>query len=238
MSPRIALIHATPVSIEPIGAAFRELWPEASPWNLLDDSLSTDLQAAGSLTPAIRERFLRLGDYCAFCGVDAILFTCSAFGEAIEGVQARLSIPVLKPNEAMIEEALESGRRIGMLATADISIRSMRPEFETAAAACGVDLTFETAAVPDAMQALLAGDRERHDALIVKRAASLTNSDVLALTQFSMAHVAARIAPVPGRRVLTTPASAIARLRSILDLKRARTVASSAAGADRRAVRR
>jgi Asp/Glu/hydantoin racemase len=237
MSPRIALIHATPVSIEPIGAAFRELWPEASSWNLLDDSLSPDLQAAGSLTPGIKERFLRLGDYCALCGVDAILFTCSAFREAIEGVQARLSIPVLKPNEAMIEEALGIGRRIGLLATADISIRSMRPEFEAAAVARGVELTFETAAVPDAMRALLAGDRERHDALIVARAASLTDCDVLVLTQFSMAHVAARIVPVPGRRVLTTPASAIARLRSILDQERTRTVASSSAG-DCQAIRR
>jgi hypothetical protein len=217
MSPRIALIHATPVSVEPIGAAFRELWPEASCWNLLDDSLSPDLQAAGRLTPAIKERFLRLGDYCALCGADAILFTCSAFGEAIEGVQARLSIPVQKPNEAMIEEALGIGRRIGMLATADTSIRSMRPEFEAAAAARGIDLAFETAAVPAARRALMAGERGRHDDLVVERAARFCECDVLALTQVSMAYVAPRIAPVPGRRVLTTPASAIRKLRAALD---------------------
>lgn len=216
MSRRIALIHATPVSLEPIEIAFRELWPEASRWNLLDDSLSPDLSAAGSLTPAMKERFLRLGDYCVLCGVDAILFTCSAFGEAIEGVKRRLSIPVLKPNEAMIEEALAIGPRIGMLATAETSIRSMRPEFEETAAARGQALRFETAAVPEAMQALLAGDAERHDQLIVERAATMTDCDVLVLTQFSMARAADRIAPVQGRPIVTTPGSAVARLKAAL----------------------
>jgi hypothetical protein len=42
-SPRIALIHATPVAVEPINTAFKRLWPLAETTDLLDDSL-----AAGS----------------------------------------------------------------------------------------------------------------------------------------------------------------------------------------------
>jgi Asp/Glu/hydantoin racemase len=214
--PRIALVHATPVSVAPIREAFANDWPEARTWNLLDDSLSPDLEAAGGITPTIKDRFLRLGDYCAACGADAILFTCSAFGDAIEAVARRLAMPVLKPNEAMIEGALDRGTRIGLLATAESSIRSMRPEFEAAAAARGLSLTFETAAVPEAMQALLAGDKERHDALVIERARGFDDCDVLALTQFSMAHVAEDIPNVAGRSVLTTPASAVRRLKSAL----------------------
>src|SRR5690606_28344591 len=97
--PRIALIHATPLAIEPIGAAFSRLWPEARTTNLLDDSLSADLAAEGRLTDHMIGRFLTLARYVHGCGADAILFTCSAFGPAIEATAAAMTIPVLKPNE-------------------------------------------------------------------------------------------------------------------------------------------
>ena len=104
---RIALIHALAHSPPPIEAAFARLWPEVRRTNLLDDSLSADLARDGALTPAMTERFLTLARYAANTGADAILFTCSAFGPCIEAcAEALAPMPVLKPNEAMIEEAL------------------------------------------------------------------------------------------------------------------------------------
>ena len=109
---RIALIHALKHSIQPIEAAFARLWPDASLMNLLDDSLSADLARDGRLTDAMTERFLALGRYAVSTGVDAILFTCSAFGPCIEAVaREHAPMPVLKPNEAMIEQAAAKGRQ-------------------------------------------------------------------------------------------------------------------------------
>ena len=133
-NPRIALIHATPVAIEPICASFRRLWPQAQVTNLLEDSLATDLAAAGSLDDAMLERFRVLAKYSQACGADAILFTCSAFGPAIEAARDTVNIPVLKPNEAMMEEALAAGSRIALLATFEPSLPSMRAELESLAA--------------------------------------------------------------------------------------------------------
>src|SRR5437868_6547033 len=123
---RITLIHALKHSIVPIEAAFAKLWPEARLMNLLDDSLSADLARDGSLTDGMTERFLKLGRYAAGTGSDAILFTCSAFGPCIEAVaRAHAPMPVLKPNEAMIEQAVAKGRRIGLLSTFPPTLASM-----------------------------------------------------------------------------------------------------------------
>jgi hypothetical protein len=103
---RIALVHALKHSIVPIEAAFTKLWPDARLMNLLDDSLSADLARDGRITEGMTERFSKIGRYAASTGADAILFTCSAFGSCIEAVaREQAPMPVLKPNEAMIEEA-------------------------------------------------------------------------------------------------------------------------------------
>jgi hypothetical protein len=96
-SPRIALIHATFVAIEPIVSAFKQLWPEARTTNLLEDSLSADLPSDGRLSAEMTGRFVTLENSAHGCGADAILFTCSAFGPAIDTAGEGLDFPVLKP---------------------------------------------------------------------------------------------------------------------------------------------
>src|SRR3954451_1579745 len=135
---RVALIHALRHSPPPIEAACARLWPKARMMNLLDDSLSADLARDGSLTPAMTERFLTLSRYAAGTGADGILFTCSAFGPCIDAVAGeRAPMPVLKPNEAMIDEAVAEARRlagpgkpprIGLLATFQPTLETMPPE--------------------------------------------------------------------------------------------------------------
>jgi Asp/Glu/hydantoin racemase len=215
-SPRIALIHATPVAIDPIVAAFKRLWPEARPTNLLEDSLAVDLAADGLLTDTMTERFVTLARYARGCGADAILFTCSAFGPAIEAARAALDVPVLKPNEAMLDEALAGGTRIGLIATFAPSIPSLKAELEELAAQKGVKLSIRTSAVPSALAALHDGQPAEHDRLIAAAAAEMGDCEALILGQFSMASAAEAIPSKGGRKVLTSPASAVLRLKRAL----------------------
>jgi hypothetical protein len=217
-SPRIFLIHALPDSVAPAKAAMMAGWPQARVANLLDDSLSSDLAARhGVLEDSIVERFLTLGRYARACGADGILFTCSAFGAAIDAVKADLrSLPVLKPNEAGLETALEAGRRIALLASFPATIPSMTHELETLARTHGVVPTIMTRVVDGALAALQAGDGARHDRLIAEAAATFAGADAIVLAQFSMARAAAAIPP--GRaRLVTTPDSAVAKLRRLVE---------------------
>ena len=111
MTHRLALIHALVHSPGPINAVLAREWPQAERMNLLDDSLSADLARLGTLDTRMTQRFIALADYAVETGAHAILFTCSAFGPCIDAVKRRhAGIPVLKPNEAMIDEAVQNER--------------------------------------------------------------------------------------------------------------------------------
>jgi Asp/Glu/hydantoin racemase len=216
MKTRIALIHAVSVAIQPVQEAFLALWPEAECGNILDDSLSLDRERDGILTAAMTQRIVALAEYAAAAGAAGILFTCSAFGEAIEAAAARAAIPVLKPNEAMFEAALAAGRRIGMLATFAPSVTSMEQEFRAMAEAHHSPATIETYCVPGAMAALKAGDAATHDRLIAAAAPRLADCDAMLLAHFSTARAAPAVAAVLDRPVLTSPGSAVAKLKAII----------------------
>lgn len=208
--PRIALIHALAHSVEPANRAFARDWPEAERMNLLDDSLSADLARSGrGLDEAMHARFAALGDYAASTGAQAILFTCSAFGPCIEAVARRhAGIPVLKPNEAMIEDATRQRERVGLVATFPPTLRSMPAEFPA-------DARPDLELAEGALRALDAGDADGHDVAIVAAALRLRERGcgLIALAQFSMARAAPAVAAACGLPVLTTVDSAIAAIR-------------------------
>jgi Asp/Glu/hydantoin racemase len=207
---RIALIHALKHSIAPIEASFALLWPEAALMNLLDDSLSADLARDGRLSDAMTGRFLSLARYAAGTGADAILFTCSAFGPCIDAVaREHAPMPVLKPNEAMVEQAAARGRRIGLLATFAPTLDSMPAEFPGS-----VEVVPQLAA--GALAALDRGERAEHDRLVAEASRALHDCDLIALAQYSMAPAAPLVAAASGRPVLTTPDSAVLKLKRLL----------------------
>jgi Asp/Glu/hydantoin racemase len=210
---RIALIHALKHSIVPIEASFARLWPDAILMNLVDDSLSADLARDGHLTAAMTDRFLILGRYAASTGADAILFTCSAFGPCIAAVARELApMPVLTPSEAMIEQAAARGHRIGLLSTFPPTLASMPREFPSS-------LQIVPKLAEGALAALDRGDRVEHDRLVAQASRDLRDCDLIALAQYSMAPAAALVAGASGRPVLTTPDSAVLKLKGLLASK-------------------
>jgi Asp/Glu/hydantoin racemase len=207
---RIALIHALKHSLLPIEASFARLWPEATLMNVLDDSLSADVARDGRLTPEMTDRFLALGRYAVSTGANGVLFTCSAFGPCIEAVARDLSpMPVLKPNEAMIEQAVARGHRIGLLSSFPPTLKSMPAEFPGTT-------QLVTKLVEGAMAALDRGDRAEHDRLVVQASRDLRDCDLIALAQYSMAPAAEMVAEATRLPVLTTPDSAVNKLKQLL----------------------
>ncbi|MGE0700779.1 MAG: aspartate/glutamate racemase family protein [Hyphomicrobiaceae bacterium] len=214
--PRIVLLHGTPVAVEPIQRSFASRWPEAETVNLLDDSLSVDRAKDPDLTPRMYERFLELGGYARRIGADAILVTCSAFGPAIARMAEELTIPVLKPNEAMFREAMAKGKTIGMLATFAPSLPTMTEEFEQFVAEAGTKATLRSIVVEGAMDALRKGDAARHNQLVAARAPELADCDAIMLAHFSTSRAAEAVSAAVKTPVLTAPDAAVDLLQAIV----------------------
>ncbi len=221
MAPRIGLIHATALAVDPIQAAFARHWPQARRMNLLDDSLSVDLARDGRLTEAMVQRFVDLSLYALGTGCHAILFTCSAFGPAIETAARAAGIPTLKPNEAMFEQALalaSPGKsiKLGLIATFQASLPSMTAELLAMAQHRNVTVEMQTVFVPQAMEDLAQGRAQDHHRKIAAAAAALQGCAAVMLAQFSMAAALSAVQQKLACPVLSSPDCAVLALRKTM----------------------
>ena len=220
--PRIALIHATALSIEPVNAALARHWPQAQCMHLLDGSLSVDRARDGRLTDEMTQRFVDLASYAKRTGAKAILFTCSAFGPAIEAAGRAVGIAALKPNEAMFEEALglrqaqaERGKtlKLGLIATFPASIPSMSGELQSMARERGIAIDLRTMLVDGAMDDLAQGRADEHHRKIAEAARQMHDCDAVMLAQFSMAAAREHVQRELQCPVMSSPDCAVLALR-------------------------
>ena len=213
---RIVLIHAVTIAIDPIQDAFAERWPEAEVVNILDDSLGKDRAKEADLSSEMADRIQALADYALRLQGKGVLFTCSAFGSAIDRAASTAPIPVLKPNEAMYRQALEIGGRIGMLGSFEPAMAGMEAEFHEMAAEFQRPSDLAIHCIPEAKTALTAGDAETHNRLIAEGVAALRDADVIMLAHFSTARALEDVKKCTNKPVLTSPISAVERLRNKL----------------------
>ncbi|CBG88004.1 aspartate/glutamate racemase family protein [Citrobacter rodentium] len=216
MSQRIVLIHATPLAVAPINNTFKQLWPDAEVSNLLDDALSVDREKESALTPRLYRRIDELLHYALGIDAAAVLFTCSAFGAAIDASAQAQSVPVLKPNEAMFEDALALGTNIVMLATFAPAVKGMEEEFAQLATSRHSSARLNSYIVAGARDALNAGNADLHNQLIVEAAKQHQDADVILLAHFSMEIAYNQVNTAVASTVLSSPQSAVKKLRLLM----------------------
>jgi aspartate/glutamate racemase len=227
-SPRIALIHATTIAMDPIKASFAELWPEAETVNILEDSLSLDRAKLAHLTDELIERIVVLAKYARLIGSEAVLFTCSAFGKAIEQAAKELDIPVLKPNEAMFEMAIRRGGHTALLYTFPPSKEDMEQEFREEAERIDPSAAITSFFVQGAIEAARTGDVDTHNRLVAAEAARLKDFGTIMLAHISTARAVRAVEAATQIPVVTSPDAAVAKLRILLGNEKDGTVVQHA----------
>lgn len=216
-SPKIVLFHVHKDAMNAAVTAFEHDWPEARISNILEDGLFQWVCETGGVVPEMFDAFQRLTGYAVDRGADGILYSCSAFRECIDACIETFDIPMLKPNDAMIEAALEKGDRIAILATVGPTITSISAEIEEMAGAAGRDVTLTSCMVDGAFDAMAAGDGEAHDRMVAAAAAKIQDVDVIVLAQFTLARAVPAVTAVTDIPVLNSPGAAVAKMRVLLD---------------------
>jgi Asp/Glu/hydantoin racemase len=214
--PHIFLFSVHKDAMEAAVRAFTADWPEARISNLLDDSLFAWIREAGGVVPEMYDVFLDLTRHMMGRGADGIVFTCSAFRPVIDACIAEFELPILKPNDAMIEKALAAGSRIAVMATVGPTIPSISVEIEEMAAARGQTVELVPYVVDHAFDALAGGDAATHDRLVAERAREIKDCDAIVLAQFTLSRAVPAVQAVNKTPVFNSPGAAVARMREML----------------------
>jgi hypothetical protein len=196
--------------------AFTADWPQARISNLLDDSLFSWIREAGGVVPEMHDVFRNLTRHMIGRGADGILFTCSAFRQVIDTCIKEFELPILKPNDAMIEKALDAGSRIAVMATVGPTIPSISAEIEEIAATRGQKVQLVPCMVDRAFDALASGDAATHDRLVAERAHEIVNCDAIVLAQFTLSRAVPAVRAVNKTPIYNSPGAAVARMQDMV----------------------
>ena len=196
--------------------AFTTDWPAARVSNLLDDSLFAWVREAGGVVPGMYDVFRDLTRHMVRREADGILFTCSAFRQVIDACIAEFALPIVKPNDAMIEKALDAGPRIAVMATVRPTIPSISVEIEEIATRRGRKVELVPYVVEHAFDALARGDASTHDRLVAERAREVRDCDAIVLAQFTLSRAVPAVQAVTNVPVFNSPGAAVSKMREML----------------------
>ena len=214
----LALVHTSATLVPVFAQLCKAKLPQVDTFNIVDDSLVRAIGARGSLTPDIARRVESYITSAEAGGADYILVTCSSIGGAVEASAPFSAVPVLRVDQPMADQAVQMGRRIGVIATLPTTLNPTSDLVRRRAGIAGKSIELTSRLCEGAFDALMAGDTATHDSLVSAALRTLSSEvDVIVLAQASMARVVDTL-PESDRRVpiLASPGLAIDHLATVL----------------------
>jgi len=215
---RLGLLH-TSATLVPIFAQLCKVkLPQIDVFNLVDDSLIKDVIAHGRLRPQTARRVTQLVALAEDAGADFVMVTCSSIGAAVETAATLATVPVLRVDRPMADQAVAIGRRIGVVATLSTTLEPTAELIQRRAAVAGQPIELNSRLCEGAFDALMSGDAAKHDAMVAAALQQLaTEVDVIALAQASMARVVETFSAADRRvPILASPPLAVEYLAAVM----------------------
>ena len=213
----VVAIHTAMPMVEPTRELFARHLPDVRLINIVDDSLIQDVIEAGEVPSAVTKRLMNYYHSSIDAGADVIFNTCSSVGDVALKAKDLLNIPLVKIDDSMAEAAVNESSSIGVLATLPTTLGPTVRLIEHFAQKLGKDVTISEGLAEGAFQAIIAGEKEKHDKLILDAAMKLAGRvELFVLAQGSMARMENQIAESTGKKVLSSPERGVLNVKEVL----------------------
>ncbi len=163
---------------------------EIGTYHIVDESLIRRILVAGGLKKETRHRFCENVIAAEQAGADIIQVTCSTVTPAVALARTLVDVPVLPADEAVVRRAVDTYSKIGVIATNPATLSPSTELVRQMAAGSGKTISVDPVLCEGAYEALLWGDSEKHDALVLDHLRGLIDRvEVVVLAQASMTRI-------------------------------------------------
>ena len=214
----LGLIHTSATLVPVFQQLCNQHLPDVQVFNIVDDSLIKNVIKNGELKPETARRVVDYAASAEAAGADFILYTCSSIGAAVETAATLSKVPVLRVDQPMADKAVQTGSRIGVIATLPTTLNPTTDLVKRRAAVAGKDVKVVSKLCEGAFDALMSGDAATHDKMVAAALKELSSQvDVIVLAQASMARVVDTLDEADKKvPILASPGIAIEYLATIL----------------------
>jgi len=188
---RLAVLHTVLFLADLFKKKIAARYPGLDSFHVVDESLLPELMKSGGvMTPALVRRMATQVGLARDAGAGLILFTCSSTSPAVDLIRPMIDVPILKIDDPMAAKAVQLGENIGVICTAKTTFLPSQNLIRQHGARLGKTVKIQARLESAAFEAVMAGDKARHDELVKQAAAELSlDCDVVVLAQASMAHL-------------------------------------------------
>ena len=215
----VVAIHTALPMVEPTRDLFDKYLPEVRLIHMVDNTLIQDVIAAGGVPSGVKDRLFKYYQSAIEAGADVIFNTCSSVGEEALEARASLPVPLVKIDDSMASEAVSRAGRIGVLATLPSTLSPTVALLRRIASQQKREIAISEGLAAGAFEAVISGDRETHDRLIMEAAQQLAPKvELFVLAQGSMARMEQQISEATGKVVLSSPERGVLEVKNVLGL--------------------
>jgi Asp/Glu/hydantoin racemase len=185
--------------------------------NILDDFLATDPADTGLFSKNNTDRLMHDLHNAELTGADLIVVTCSTLTPHIVKLRQSFSTPIVAIDDAMCQMAVKDSVRIAVLATAESTVIPTMEKLKAEAVLQKHEVVLSSFCCPEALFALKAGNKEKHDKLVLEMARQVAGVDSIVLAQASMAHMQGSIEEKTGFKTYSSPLLCMQEVAAILE---------------------
>lgn len=215
----LGLIHTTSLTISIAEPFIREIIPEVQVMHLCDDTIQRDnLNSEVGVIPKVNYfKFVTYAHFLEEAKVDLIMLMCSTFNRAVELARSMINVPMLQIDRPMMELAVNTGKRIGLIATLPSTVPSSERLLRLVAEEANKEIEIKTVLCSEAFKELTKGNVEKHNEMLLEEIDKLSRDvDCICMAQISMSVLESRLANtrVP---VFNSGRTGFTRAREILE---------------------